>query len=575
MFESSFISLLWTNFHFIRPLALLLLFPLALIIYYRWQGNNRAQSQQTLPTHLRKALTVGEQGWRKLLPLKLLSLLMILAIILSAGPTWTREASPFNEDKAALVVVVDLSQSMLEKDVAPSRLIRAQQKIIDLIELRNGGKTGLIAYAGSAHVVMPLTEDKQVFNPFVSALSPEIIPLEGKQSQQALGLIDTLLAQEKGASILLLTDGIVPNAVQAYEDYFSNSPHQLLILGVGNLDREATIPLGLRSLKNLANKADAKLQLLTVDNQDVQWLIRQIDRHMQIASDSIMPWQDMGYYLLFPIALLLLLWFRKGWLVQWTVLLVISSSSLLTPAPLYASEVNQLIAHPTKEQIVNRPQAIEIATDIWPTIKQIWWDVWLTPDQQGERAFNQQQYLQAAQHYQDPMRKGIAYYYAAQYKAAHISFMQQPTNYSLFYASTALARQREYIAARNLLTDLVSSMEKNKHPSETQLREDVAQNLAAIRAIIDDINRYSESQKGSTDGLEESFELDDDQPLTSDGFEEIAPEEVLNKETLNAREILGSEELANKWLSHVEADPKRFLQAKFYLQLQAQSVEEK
>ncbi|MEH6453204.1 MAG: hypothetical protein V7782_09225, partial [Psychromonas sp.] len=97
---------------------------------------------------------------------------------------------------------------------------------------------------------------------------------------------------------------------------------------------------------------------------------------------------------------------------------------------------------------------------------------------------------------------------------------------------------------------------------------------AAIQKIIDDINRYSESQKGTTDGLEESFELDKDAPLTSDGFEEIAPEEVLHKETLNSREILGSEELANKWLSRVEADPKRFLQAKFYLQLQAQFSEE-
>ncbi|MEH6453205.1 MAG: VWA domain-containing protein, partial [Psychromonas sp.] len=476
MFDSSFLSLLWVNFHFIRPLVLLLILPLALIITVRWQRSNAAHSQQALPAHLQKALTVGELGWKKLLPLKLLTVLLLIGIVSSAGPTWTRYESPFNEDKGALLVIVDLSQSMLEKDVAPNRLIRAQHKIIDLIELRNGGKTGLIAYAGSAHVVMPLTEDKQVFTPFVSALSPEIMPVEGKQAQQALSLVDTLLAEEKGASILLVTDGMVPEAIKAYQQYFANSPHQLLVLGVGSSSREATIPLDLRSLKDLADKTDASLQLLTIDSQDVQWLVNKIQRHMQISSDSIMPWQDMGYYLLFPMALLLLLWFRKGWLVHWGVLLIISTNGLFMPTPLYASEATLLIDPPAVE-IQQQAQANpEISTTIWATTQQAWLDLWLTPDQQGDRALHKKEYLQAAQHYQDPYLKGIAYYYAAQYKAAHISFMQQPSHQSLFYASNALARQREYIAARNLLTDLSDKMDKTALESEVLLRADVENN---------------------------------------------------------------------------------------------------
>ncbi|MDO6609862.1 VWA domain-containing protein [Shewanella sp. 1_MG-2023] len=585
MFDSSFLSLLWANFHFIRPWALCLLLPLALIVYIRWHRNEAAQSQQVLPEHLRKALTVGEQGWRKLLPLKLLTVLMMMGIIVSAGPTWNRYESPFNEDKAALVVLVDLSQSMLEKDVAPNRLIRAQHKILDLIELRSGGKTGLIAYAGSAHVVAPLTEDKQVFTPFVSALAPEIMPVEGKQAQEALTLVDTLLADEVGASVILFTDGMVPNAIDAYEAYFEHSAHQLLILGVGNSNREATIPLDVRSLETLASKANASLQLVTVDNQDVQWLIRKIDRHMQISTDSIMPWKDMGYYLLFPMALLLLLWFRKGWLVHWGLVLIVCGSSVVAPSPAYAAtsslpqdesaSVKAQASTPDTDSDLQASESSELAsqelkTDVWQNIHQAWLDFWFTPDQQGDRAFHQQEYFQAAQYYQDPLRKGIAYYYAAQYKAAQISFMQQPSHLSLFYAGSALARQREYIAARNLLRDLINEMDKSPLESEVQLRADVAHNLAAVQAIIDEINRFSESQQGTTDGLEESTELGKDEPLTSDGFEEIAPEEVLGKDTLNAREILGSEELANKWLSRVEADPKRFLQAKFYLQRQLQ-----
>lgn len=572
MFEYSFLSLLWANFHFIRPLLLLLILPLAVIIYLRWKRSNADQPQQVLPEHLHNALSVGELGWRKLLPLKLLALLLFLAIISSAGPTWTRYDSPFNEDKAALLVVVDLSQSMLEKDVAPNRLIRAQHKILDLIERRNGGKTGLVTYAGSAHVVMPLTEDKQVFTPFVSALSPQIMPIEGKQAQQALPLIDTLLADEKGASILLITDGMVPTAINAYQQYFANSPHQLLVLGVGDAKREATIPLDERSLKELASKTGASLNLLTIDSQDIEGLVNQIERHMQISSDSIMPWEDMGYYLLFPILFLLLLWFRKGWLVHWAVVLVITGNGLMMPTNLQASEREAEAEQTTV--LIDAQQNAQRSVTFWQSTQQAWMDLWLTPDQQGDRAFNQQEYLQAAQYYQDPFLKGIAYYYAAQFEAAYISFMQQPTHQSTLYAGNALARQREYIAARNLLTNLTKEMDKAPLESEASLYADVANNLAAIQKIIDDINRYSESQKGTTDGLEESFELSEDAPITSDGFEEIAPQEVLNKETLNSREILGSEELANKWLSRVEADPKRFLQAKFYLQLQTQFSEE-
>ncbi|GLS91165.1 transporter [Psychromonas marina] len=575
MFDYSFVSLLSANFHFIRPMLLLLILPLALIIAVRWQRSNGEQSEQVLPEHLHKALTVGELGWRKRLPLKLLTVLLLLAIVSSAGPTWTRYDSPFNEDKAALLVVVDLSQSMLEKDVAPNRLIRTQHKIIDLIEQRDGGRTGLIAYAGSAHVVMPLTADKQVFTPFVSALSPEIMPIEGKQAQQALPLIDTLLSEQKGASILLITDGMVPTAINAYQDYFSNSPHQLLILGVGDTQREATLPLDVRSLQELANKTDASLRLISVDDQDVQALAKQIARHMEIASDSMMPWQDMGYYLLFPMSLLLLLWFRKGWLVNWSVVLVIAGNSLLMPTPVHASEGALLQQQTMPVEVQQREQKnATLTTTIWQTTQQAWFDLWLTPDQQGDRALHKKQYLQAAQHYQDPFLKGIAYYYAAQFKAAQISFMQQPTPQSLLYAGNALARQREYIAARNLLVDLGKQMDQAPRESDVLLRADVSNNLAAIQKIIDDINRYSESQKGTTDGLEESFELDKEDPITSDGFEEIAPQEVLHKETLNAREILGSEELANKWLNRVEADPTRFLQAKFYLQLQSQFSED-
>lgn len=91
-----------------------------------------------------------------------------------------------------------------------------------------------------------------------------------------------------------------------------------------------------------------------------------------------------------------------------------------------------------------------------------------------------------------------------------------------------------------------------------------------MQGIVDEVNRMSESQKGTTDGPEESFELGDDKPRTGDGADEEVDSSLMTKESLNANEILGSQELADKWLRRVEADPKYFLRAKFQLQLREQ-----
>ena len=147
-----------TQFHFIRPLWLLAFIPMLLLLWLRWREESKPSWKDVLPEHLRQALTLGEQGWRKQLPLKLLVVIIGLAIIACAGPTWQRQASPFGEDKASMLVVMDTSDSMLQKDLPPSRLERAKHKIHDLLLARKGGRTGLIVYAGSAHVAMPITQ---------------------------------------------------------------------------------------------------------------------------------------------------------------------------------------------------------------------------------------------------------------------------------------------------------------------------------------------------------------------------------------------------------------------------------
>ncbi|MBE4178437.1 VWA domain-containing protein [Vibrio parahaemolyticus] len=557
MFDSLSWTQFFTQFHFIRPLWLLALIPMFFLVWLRWREESKPSWKDILPEHLRNALTIGERGWRKQLPLKLLMLIVLIAIVICAGPTWQRESSPFGEDKASLLVVLDNSDSMLQKDLPPSRLERSKQKVRDLLAARKGGKTGLVVFAGSAHVAMPVTQDSKVFDPFLAAITPEIMPVKGKLAEKALPLIDQQLQGQPGSTVLLVSDGVNPATIKQYQAYFAGKPYQLLILAAGNTDIVSNNPMDLDSLQKLASQTNGRLVEVTVDNSDIEQLNRYVERNMQLNGESSMPWKDMGYQLLFPIALIMMLWFRKGWLVQWCVIVMVSGT-LLMPTSAMAENISVK---------AEQPQVVQKVTT-FDKVAQWWWDLWLTPDQQGQRLFNQQAYLEAAKHFVDPLRKGTAYYYASEFELAHSAFLEMQNDpseevrdYGLYNAASALARQREYLAARDLLKSLAS-----KTTLSESLRPDVEHNLKVIAGIVDEINQMSESQAGTEQ--EASTELGDN-PQTAEGADEQTSAELMIKETLSADDILGSQELADKWLKRVEADPKYFLRAKFQIQLRS------
>jgi Ca-activated chloride channel family protein len=560
MFDSLSLTQFFTQFHFIRPLWLLALIPMVFLIWLRWHEESKPSWKDILPDHLREVLTIGEHGWRKQLPLKLLMVNVFIAILICAGPSWQREASPFGEDKASMLVVLDNSDSMLQKDLPPSRLERSKQKIRDLLAERKGGKTGLVVFAGTAHVAMPITQDSAVFDPFLAAIDPEIMPVKGKLAEQALPLIGQQLQGLAGSTVLLVTDGVNPATISKYEDYFADKPYQLLILAAGNPDIVSNNPIDLDSLQTLASKTDGRLVEVSVDNTDIQQLSRYVERNMQLNGESSMPWKDMGYVLLFPIALIMLIWFRKGWLVQWCLIAMVSGSVMM-PGEVMAENVSLKAEEP---QVVQKVTTFDKAA-------QWWWDLWLTPDQQGQRLFNKQAYLDAAKHFSDPLRKGTAYYYASEFELAHSAFLEMQNDpseevrdFGLYNAASALARQREYLAARDLLQSLA-----NKPTLSQALRPDVEHNLKVIGGIVEDINQMSESQAGTEQEM--STELGDN-PQTAEGAEEQTSQEMMIKETLSAADILGNQEVADKWLKRVESDPRDFLRAKFQIQLNSPSA---
>jgi Ca-activated chloride channel family protein len=318
------------GFHFLRPWWLLLL-PLALWLYWHLRRVISAADQwrEIIDPDLLKVLVIGGGRARRFRPYQLLTGVIILTGLALAGPAWQRELTPFTEDRAPLIVALELTESMDGIDQPPDRLQRARQKIRDLLALRQGARTAVIVYAGSAHAVLPLTDDSALIELYLAALTREVMPLPGDRPDKALALARKMLDRESEAvsgTILFMSDGIDRSFSTLFEAAFESTKDQLLILGFGTEEGGPVAagpgqapPIDLGGLESTAAAAGGWFTRATVDESDVASLNRRIQRHLvnAIENDESLQWLDAGYVLVWPLALLMLAWFRRGWTVQW------------------------------------------------------------------------------------------------------------------------------------------------------------------------------------------------------------------------------------------------------------------
>lgn len=316
------------HFHFLRPYWLLTFVIIAYIIRaFSMRDDSLAQWRSLMSAQVLSHLTVSGNNNNWLSPQKMSLILAIPLCIVLMGPTWQQQPSPFSENNAPLIIALDVSKTMEQGDVQPSRLLRAKQKIIELLEVRGDSKMALIAFAGSAHVVMPITNDREMIRHFLDALSEKIMPLSGKLPEAIIPLVDDLLTSSPvPGTVLLIGDGATTNTVSVFKSYFDKQAAQLLVWGIGKSvqsEEESAalttdiIPLQLEQLKALTSESNGRLILMSNDNSDVKRINNYIKHNLVIVDDNSRPWHDSGYPMLFVVAVIFLFWFRKGWTLQW------------------------------------------------------------------------------------------------------------------------------------------------------------------------------------------------------------------------------------------------------------------
>lgn len=342
------------DFHFIRPLwlLLLLLVPLLYVALKRRNSGDSGWSglipeQLLAPVIQRYGSAEGTQKSR-LLPA--IGALIVLAIAL-AGPAWREAPTPLKQPGDSLVIVLDLSLSMLATDLEPDRLTRAKRKIRDILTVRDGSLTGLIVYSGDAHVVTPLTDDSNTLTGMLNVLDPVIMPVQGNRSDLAIARARTLL--EQGAPgqgrILLITDGVPDRYQEPIRSALKGSSYTLSILAAGTRDG-GPIPLARRGfirdngnivitrtdpgvLAELARANGGNSHELTLDDGDIAALSLSPEESDEWQDSNtgltVNRWQDDGYWLLWLALPLLLLGWRRG---AFTAVVLIVLPALPQPA---------------------------------------------------------------------------------------------------------------------------------------------------------------------------------------------------------------------------------------------------
>ncbi|MCS6206310.1 vWA domain-containing protein [Shewanella baltica] len=454
------------SLHFIRPEWLLALLPLALVLLSLWrQHESHSAWNRYIAPHLAKILvTQGSKKSRR--PLHLLAFTWLIATFALAGPAVNKQSLPVFAAEQGRVLVMDMSVSMFATDLAPNRLTQAKFRATDLLRNLKEGETGLVAFAGDAFTISPLTRDTGTLLNLLPTLSPEIMPVRGSNLAAGLTQAKTLLAQggHIRGDIIVMTDGITAAQFDDANSALSGTQYRLAVVAFGT-SQGAPIRLPDGQLQRdssnevvVASTDFGLLQKLAEDNKGVLIQNRtdgndlaQLQHWLSDTGDAKATdldgetWQELGPYLALLLLLPALFSFRQG---------IVASVG-------FATLIGGLL-------LAAAPQ---------PAHASVWDNVWKTTDQQAMQAYQSQDYANAAKQFESPQWRGSAQYKAGDYEQALKTFEQDSSAQGLYNQGNALMQlgkpdkaKERYQAALEKQADFPAA-KANLELAEKQLKE--------------------------------------------------------------------------------------------------------
>ena len=395
--------------------------------------------------------------------------LLLLAL---AGPVREKVPQPLLQKSQARVLVLDLSFSMLATDIKPTRIDRARFKLEDLLKRFVEGDTALIAYAGEAFVISPLTHDPATIAALLPGLRPNIMPVPGSRAEHAFSLAANLLSRSKSGSghIIWITDGIEGQDFAALENTVGRNRLSILAVGTESgspvalseggflKDKNGAIvipKLNSQPLEKLADIKQGSFTVLSIDDRDVEGIIEAETTATDFIEDEQLrssdKWNEEGPWLLLLALPLAASLFRRGLLFSWSLLVLFGISGLPNSAQAFG-----------------------------------WDDLWLRTDQQAEKLFQEGAEKEAAQLFENPEWKGTAAYRTGDYEKAIKEFSRKDGPLANFNRGNSLA-----FAGR--LEEALAAYEKVL--AENPKHEDAQFNHDLIEKILQEQQKKQQNKK--------------------------------------------------------------------------------
>lgn len=416
------------QFHFMRPLWLLALLALPLLWFALRRGDGEAQAWRgAVDAHLLRHLLERDEATRGNSPHWLLGVAWLVACIALAGPAWERLPMPLFQNRAARVIALELTPTMLSQDVKPTRVERARYKIVDILRRSRDAQTALIAYSGDAFVVAPLTDDANTVENLVDALEPSIMPVAGNDTARAIELGVKLVAQAglRDGEIVLVADSVSDGAAGAATKARAAGV-RVSVLGIGtgqgapiatanggflkdSAGNIAMPKLDSAALAAVAAAGGGSYAGYTGDAHDLDAVLDdlrpRVEADTSASNAQTSRFLDRGPWLALLLVPMAALGFRRGWLMLLPVAMLL------------------------------QPQRADAMS---------WTDLWSRPDQQAQAALDAGDAKQAQALARDPQLRGTAAYRAEDFAGAAQDFDRPGSAEAQYNLGNALAKQKKF-----------------------------------------------------------------------------------------------------------------------------------
>ncbi len=579
---------MFETFHFLRPEWLWAILPVSLLLFFSirrakpgsaWDDVCDAPLLHYQLTQQQNNTSTSSRIFHWLIPFSFLMLIFSFTIAALAGPSWEKKDQPVFQQEDALVIILDLSLSMNAEDIKPSRLERAKLKLTDILQQKKEGQTALVAFAGDAHIVSPLTIDNKTIISLLPALDITIMPLSGSHINDALSSAAELLKNSgfMRGDILLMTDGIDEKhqkKVRKKIKSLKNQGYNLSIIGIGTrAGSPIPIPrsggfikdsagqvvlskLNTGPLKELAQLGGGSYHTLSLDDSDFQSLLdkefstnnklteQDKQNNYQEKEKEHEQWVDAGAYITLLILPLALLVFRKG-LLSISLVFLLGGSFFIHPVEAQAAaepsvsdaSISKLSKAElsTAELSTAEPPNSQAAAFTKFTQNKSWKNLWSTPDQQGQKAFNNKSYSAAAEQFNNARWKAGSYYRAGDFEQAVEQYEQLDDAHSLFNKGNSLAHLQKYEEAIQSYDD---ALEKNPD------LPDAVKNRAAIKEFLQKQKQQSEQEKQKESEKDEDKKQDQnkDQDSQQENSEQDKKDQSEQQDQQNQSENNNSEQ---------------------------------